>query len=56
MKNFETPIMNISMFEAENVVTQSSGTTPDTMAETTAALSTALGAEVTEANTVTFTF
>ncbi|MGM9936518.1 MAG: hypothetical protein ACI38A_04165 [Candidatus Ornithomonoglobus sp.] len=53
MKNFETPIMNISMFESENVATTAS---LNTVEETTAALATAIGAEVTEANTFTFTF
>lgn len=54
MKIFETPIMNISMFEEESVATTSSVNTVD---ETNAALSEALGGvEITEANTVTFTF
>lgn len=59
MKFFETPIMNISMFESENVVTEPSNTVPaaNTVAEAESVLSTAIGAaEVSEGNTFTFTF
>lgn len=58
MKNFETPIMNITMFETENVVTQASGEVPapSTELQTKAALSTAIGEAVSEVNTFTFTF
>lgn len=57
MKFFETPIMNISMFESENVVTEPSNTVPaaNTVAEAESVLSTAIG-EVSEGNTFTFTF
>lgn len=54
MKIFETPIMNIAMFKAENVATTASADTVDTAKNN---LATNMGVtEVTEANTFTFTF
>lgn len=55
MKFFETPIMNISMFESENVVTDPSVVEPtqDTLVDTKAAVT---AAGITEENTFTFTF
>ncbi|MGN0162295.1 MAG: hypothetical protein ACI4EA_01760 [Candidatus Ornithomonoglobus sp.] len=55
MKFFETPEMNITMFDVENIVTESAGDTPKTNAEE-AAKTVLTNAGITEDNIIRITF